>query len=158
MQHIKNLAQQLREKQGTPLTMTIGLDGFVDEIVHMVDKRQDFATFTRIPTIAEYGARISKAAGLSTNIEMVTVQTKLGGNGPIFANALMGFGVEMTYIGALGKPDIHPVFKDMAAKCKQVISLCEPGKSDACEFEDGKIIMGKYAHLDQLTWAAVKEA
>jgi len=158
MQHVRELSAKLRAKKGFSLNMVIGLDGFVDEIVHMVDKRIDFENFTRIRTIAEYGERITKAAGLSTNIEMVTIQTKLGGNGPILANALMEFGVSLTYVGTLGKPDIHPVFRSMAEQAEAVYSLGEPGYTDACEFEDGKLIMGKHASLGQITWEVFKDA
>src|SRR4026209_1080807 len=66
----------------------VGLDGFVDEIIHVVDKRDDAETFHRVPTIAKLAQRIAAAAGQSTNIELANQRTKLGGNGPIMANAL----------------------------------------------------------------------
>ncbi|MCL2499065.1 MAG: hypothetical protein FWE90_01885 [Defluviitaleaceae bacterium] len=155
---LKTLASALEAKKGFKLNMVIGLDGFVDEIVHLVDKRQDYANFTRIPTIAEWGARISRAAGLSTNMEMVTVQTKLGGNGPILSNALLEYGVALTYVGNLGVPDIHPVFKPMAEKAKAVYSIANPGHTDAAEFEDGKVMLGKHFTLKEITWDAMKDA
>ena len=158
MENVKALPEKLRAKRGFDLDMIIGLDGFIDEIIHLVDKRQDFENFTRIPTIADFGARMSNAAGLSTNVEMVSVQIKLGGNGPIFANALLESGVATTYVGALGKPSIHPVFEDMATRLKAVYSLCEPGHTDACEFEDGKIMLGKLTSLNELTWELYKES
>lgn len=157
MQHVRELSAKLKAKKGFSLNMLIGLDGFVDEIIHLVDKRIDFDNFIRIRTIAEYGERISRAAGLSTNIEMVTVQTKLGGNGPILSNALLDLGVCLTYMGILGKPDIHPVFRPMAQKAKAVYSLGQPGYSDALEFDDGKIIMGKHFSLREITWDVYKE-
>ena len=156
MKNVKSLSDELRQKlqvkEDFNLNMIIGLDGFVDEIIHIVDKRLDSKNYTRISTIAEFGKRVSNAAGLSTNIEFVPVQTKLGGNGPIFANALLEYGVSLTYVGMLGKPSIHPVFQEMVERSKAVYSLCEPGHSDACEFEDGKIIIGKHASLREMTW------
>ena len=157
MQHVKDLASKLKEKKGFSLNMVMGLDGFVDEILHAVDKRQDYKTYTRIPTITEYANRIAKAAGLSTNLEMVSIQTKLGGNGPILSNALISYGVDLTYAGLLGKPDIHPVFKPMAEKAKKIYSLGNPGFTDAAEFEDGKVMMGKHSTLADLTWDVFKE-
>ena len=158
LQHVKDLPAKLRAKKGFSLNMTIGLDGFVDEIIHVVDKRQDAQNFTRLKTIGDFGKRISSAAGLSTNIEMVTTQFKLGGNGPILSNALIEYGVNLTYVGALGKPEIHPVFKDMVARADKVYSLIEPGRSDCVEFEDGKIIIGKHSTLASLTWDVFKDA
>jgi len=155
---MQNLITQLEAKKGFKLDMIIGCDGFVDEIIHLVDKRADYANYTRIRTIADYGQRISRAAGLSTNIEMVTIQTKLGGNGPILSNALLEYGVDLTYVGALGKPDIHPVFKPLADKAKTVYSLAPAAGTDALEFEDGKIMMGKHSVLGEVTWEAFKNA
>src|SRR5215510_701007 len=89
------------------LTAFIGLDGFVDEIIHVVDKRESATQFTRLPTIAKYAERLAAAAGRSTNVEMVNTMTKLGGNGPIMANALASFGLQVTYLGNLGYPNLH---------------------------------------------------
>src|SRR5579871_3992692 len=71
--------------------ITIGLDGFVDEIISVVDKRESAEKFTRLPTMAAFGGRVSAAAGQSTNVELVVDRVKLGGNGPIMANAMAAF-------------------------------------------------------------------
>ena len=139
------------------LNMIVGLDGFVDEIIHVVDKRQNFNDYSRINFIKDFGNRIVNAAGLSTNIEYVVQQTKLGGNGPIFANALLEYGANLTYIGALGLPGIHPVFKSLADKAVDLYSLCDPGHTDAVEFKDGKLLMGKYSSLSLITWERFKD-
>lgn len=132
--------------------ITVGFDGFVDEIIAVVDKRQSFDNYQRIETIEQFGDRISRSANLSTNIELVPEIVKLGGNGPIMANALCRMGQHISYIGALGWPDIHPVFQDLAANCQQVISFAEPAHTDALEFNDGKIMLGKLASLNSITW------
>jgi sugar/nucleoside kinase (ribokinase family) len=133
----------------------VGLDGFVDEIIHMVDSRQNADSFTRIPTITKFSQRIGAAAGKSANIEMVTTMTKLGGNGPIMANALSSFGIKVTYVGALGYPTLHPVFQDFAKKA-DVHSICEAAHTDALEFEDGKLMLGKMTQLNDVNWANIK--
>ena len=131
--------------------ITIGLDGFVDEIIGVVDKRESAEKFTRVPTLAAFGARISAAAGKSANAELVVERVKLGGNGPIMANALAAFGAQVTYIGNLGHPNLHPVFADFARRAT-VYSIAEPGYTDALEFDDGKIMMGKHASLRDVNW------
>jgi hypothetical protein len=75
---------------------------------------------------------------------------KLGGNGPIMANALLAQGPGVTYIGALGKSSIHPVFADMAARA-EVVSLCDPAVTTAVEFTDGKLMLGMMRSLDEIT-------
>jgi hypothetical protein len=136
--------------------VTVGLDGFVDEIIHVVDKRESAARFTRVPTLAAFGARIRAAAGQSMNVELVVERVKLGGNGPIMANALAAFGVQVTCIGNLGHPKLHPVFAGLA-RCATVHSIAEPGRTDALEFDDGKIMMGKHAMLRHVNWKTLVE-
>src|SRR3954466_6853690 len=71
---------------------TVGLDGFVDEIIAVVDKRHDDGRFDRVRTIGALGEKIRGAIGQSSNYELVVKQMKLGGNGPIMANALASLG------------------------------------------------------------------
>ena len=129
----------------------VGLDGFVDEILHVVDKRENAEVFSRVPTIAKLADRLAGAAGKSTNIELVNQVTKLGGNGPIMANALVNLSLKVTYLGNLGYPNLHPVF-DEFSKRAEVITIAGPGTTDALEFEDGKIMVGKLETLKQVTW------
>jgi sugar/nucleoside kinase (ribokinase family) len=129
----------------------VGLDGFVDNIISVVDKRHDLETFDRIRTIDNLGQKIKNAAGQSSNYELVVTQQKLGGNGPIMANALASIGMDVTYVGNLGYPAIHPVFEDFAKRA-HVISIAEPGYTDALEFEDGKLMLGKHESLKDVNW------
>jgi sugar/nucleoside kinase (ribokinase family) len=133
------------------LNTLVGLDGFVDNIISVVDKRQDLETFDRIKTIDHLGQKISNAAGQSSNYELVVTQQKLGGNGPIMANALASIGLTVNYIGNLGYPAIHPVFQDFAKRA-HVISIAEPGYTDALEFDDGKLMLGKHESLKDVNW------
>ena len=133
------------------LTAFVGLDGFVDEILHVVDKRYDAHRYDRVPTIAAFAQRMAAAAGKSTNIELVNVMTKLGGNGPIMGNALCRFGLGVTYVGSLGWPTPHRVFENFAQHA-DVNSISEPGLTDALEFEDGKLMVGKHYMLKHVTW------
>jgi len=129
----------------------IGLDGFVDEIIGVVDKRASATEYTLVKTIGELGQKILNAAGQSSNYEMLVKQTKLGGNGPIMANAMAAAGLGVTYVGNLGYPSINPVF-DEFTKRANVISIAEPGTTEALEFEDGKLMLGKHQTLHNVNW------
>src|SRR5258706_16135015 len=137
------------------MTAFVGLDGFVDEILHVVDKRESAEKYTRLPTIRQFSERLGAAAGRSTNVEMVSQLTKLGGNGPIMANALASFGLKVTYLGNLGYPNLHPVFTEFAKRAA-IYSIAEPGYTDALEFDDGKIMLGKHQSLKQVNWENIK--
>ena len=133
----------------------IGLDGFIDKIVRPVAQRDGQGEqFTPMRTISEFGERIMSASGKSTNIELYLVMDKLGGNGPIMANALLSAGMQTRYVGALGHPHIHSVFEEFAARSKAV-SIAEPSITTAMEFADGKVMLGNTVSLDDITFEAL---
>ena len=130
----------------------VGLDGFVDTILHVVKTRESLSEYTRLDGTLEFAERIAQAAGRSGNFELVTQMVKLGGNGPIMANALGAFGTKVTYIGNLGSPAIHPIFTEFKNRAT-VYSIAEPGYTDAIEFNDAKLMLGKHESLKQVNWA-----
>ena len=149
--------QELRDRRGTLASKqaVLGFDGFVDTIVTPVGMRAGQGeNFTPISTITEFGQRVLGAAGKSTNLEFYPRMDKLGGNGPIMANALLAHGAQVTYIGALGRTTIHPAFADFAKRAK-VISLCDPAATTAVEFSDGKLMLGMMRSLDEITPAQI---
>jgi len=144
----KQAAEGLREYATTisQVPIVLGFDGFVDSIIKVVETRQDADHYDAVPTIARLGEKISAAAGRSSNYELVTTLRKLGGNGPIMANAMAAAGFKTTYIGALGYPAPDDVFSELVDRA-EVHTVAEPGFTDALEFDDGKLMLGKYAHL-----------
>lgn len=143
---------------GAPVfNAVVGFDGFIDEIIHVVDRREGVGRYEEIRTIREFAERIASAAGKSANVELVPVRTKLGGNGPIMASALNSLGARVTYVGNLGSPRIHPVFEEFAGRC-EVISPAEPAHTDALEFRDGKLMLGKMTVLEGFDWELLTRA
>jgi ketohexokinase len=136
----------------------VGFDGFVDNIVTPVATRHGTGeSFTAVETIDEFAELIRKGAdGKSANIELFPRLQKVGGNGPILANALSAVGCDVRYIGALGWPLPHPVFKELAERTR-AISLAEPGSTTAIEFADGKIMFGTATSLDDVTYERILE-
>ena len=128
-----------------------GFDGFIDTICHAVAKRHDARNYDRILTLREFGERIAAAAGQSTNVEIVPTLVKLGGNGPIMANALSALGLGVTYCGMTGHPNVHPVFEEFGRNAR-LLPLCEPALTDAYEFDDGKLIVGKHATVAEVSY------
>ncbi len=145
------LAEKLKTKHPEALNIVVGFDGFVDEIIHAVDKRLDPLSFQRIETIESLAKRIERASGLSTNIELVPIVKKIGGNGPIMCNALAKHNGSLTYIGALGTPNIDEVFHAMP-KNVTLHSFANSGHTDALEFDDGKLMLGKMVSLNDVTY------
>jgi hypothetical protein len=135
---------------------TIGFDGFVDEILHAVDTRQSRSEFERILTIPQFSDRVRSAAGKSANIEVVPIQVKPGGNGPLMSLAVAGMGGKVTCIGLLGYPHILPVFKPLEDKA-ELFSIGNPGRTDAIEFQDGKLMIGKLDTIQNMCWQRLQE-
>ncbi|HKK17106.1 MAG TPA: carbohydrate kinase family protein [Opitutales bacterium] len=159
MEHKNKTLSELEKcaEKAASVKAVVGIDGFVDKIVHPVDKRNGPGDdFQRIPTISEFGSRISSAAGKSANIELAPVVEKLGGNGPIMANAQAAHGLQVRYIGALGEKAIHSVFSEFAIRTGAV-SIADPGISHCAEFKDGKIIFGSMASLEAITYEHIVE-
>ena len=135
----------------------VGFDGFIDVIIHPVATRQDKDHYKRIETITEFSERIASAAGKSANIEFVPLLEKIGGNGPLMTMAMYNIGCSVTNIGLLGYPHVLPVFKPIQDHCK-LISVGNPGHSDAIEFNDGKLILGKLEPLKDLSLQNIDKA
>lgn len=142
----------------------VGFDAFIDAIIHVVDQRHAMTPdgYTRITTIGQFAARAAAAAGKSTNMEMVEVERRFGGNGPLMAGALGRLGAQVTYIGAVGTEnaprELHPLYEEFAARCQLVIPIAPPAFTDALEFDDGKIMLGKPANIQSVTWDAIVDA
>jgi len=154
---IAKAAQKLKAEY-TGKKLIIGFDGFVDEIIRVVEIRKSpkIGDCDYVQTIEDFAAKIAAAAGLSANIEFEPQQVKLGGNGPILANAMKHEKHKISYIGSIGDKTIDPVFADFAKDCEKsggkVITMAAPGHADALEFDNGKIICGKCASLPAVNW------
>lgn len=129
-----------------------GFDGFVDEIIDVVDTREDAVTYQRFDTITQYAERLLASAGKSANIELVSKQSKIGGNGPIMANSMLSLGMKMSYVGSLGDGKIESVFKAFEEKAEALYTITKPAHTDALEFNDGKIMVGKLESLKDINW------
>lgn len=151
----RSAAANLRRlESGRPRKALVGFDGFIDSIIDVVDTRHSPETYTRIPTITDFSARAAAAAGRSTNMELVIREERFGGNGPLMAGALARLSMPTTFIGAIGGDSggIHPAFEEFASRCERVIPLCPPARTDALEFDDGKIMFNKPANVSGVDW------
>jgi sugar/nucleoside kinase (ribokinase family) len=140
-----------------------GFDGFIDSIIRVVDRRRSMRMddFDAIGTIPGFAGRVAAAAGKSANIELVVEEDRFGGNGPLYAGALGRLGMPTTYLGAVGRddasPELLPIYEPFAARCEEVVPLAAPAHTDALEFEDGKIMLGKTAPVQAVTWERLVE-
>ncbi|MCB1136371.1 MAG: hypothetical protein KDK78_08895 [Chlamydiia bacterium] len=148
--------EALHNGRSTPKRCFIRFDGFRDDILTVVDQRKSPSSFTAIPSIAALGQRISSAAGHSTNLELVSRCSKIGGNAPILCAAMLPAGHEITLCAALGSHgSIDPIFDSLASSCAHCVSIGAPGHSQALEFQDGKIILGQLESISHLNTESI---
>ena len=142
----------------------VGFDGFLDVILRAVDTRASMRTedFTPIGTIGALSHRIAAAAGRSANIELVEVERRFGGNGPLLAGSLGALGAGVTYIGCVGEDAmeappgrVHDAFTPFASRCERVLAVAPPAVTHALEFGDGKIMFNMPQAIQGVTWATL---
>lgn len=149
--------------RSTTLPCLVGFDGFVDEIIHVVSQRRSMQPrdYDRIATITEFSQRCAKAANKSANLELVSLEQRFGGNGPLMAGALGRLGGDVCYIGAIedghNTGGVMPLFEPFAQRCREVIPVAAPAHTDAMEFEDGKLMFGRTGNVQEVTFERLIE-
>lgn len=119
----------------------VGFDGFIDTLVHPIKQTgQPFAS------LKDFGKKICLSSEKSCNIELAISSIQLGGNGPLLARALALHGHNVLLAGLVD----HPIFSCLDNILTR-ICLGAPGQTDALEFDDGKLLLGKLASLHACT-------
>lgn len=149
-QLLQTLTEKLSNHTPQPgLHALIGFDGYVDKIQKVVQSKGGTGN-VYFDSIAGLAAQIASLAGKSGQIELVTHETKLGGNAPIMANAMGALGVQNWCYGTLS----DPVFDGMHPNSTRV-SLGPPAETNALEFGDGKVILSEVSVFKRLRWSAL---
>lgn len=153
-------AGALRSAKLDAFRAVVGFDGMVDTIARAVDRRTGPDAFQPMRDMGAFARRVSDNAGTSINIELRVERVKVGGNGAILADALASAGARVTFVGGIAGESggVHEVFREFAARCERACPTSPPGFTDAVEFEDGKVMLGKTAVLADITWARVLDA
>lgn len=152
MDILENNSAQLCRK-----VATIGFDGFIDAVVHVVKEKKDDSSIKYFNDIEDFGSHLISKKGVSGTIELREQLTKMGGNMPIMSNSIGRLGVRVNCIGAFGMPSIKEEFRGMEKANCTLYSIAEPGDTLALEFNDGKIMLAKMSSLDKLSWEDIKE-
>jgi len=132
------------------LRAMLGFDGTVDVICKPVESRKGTGPqFQPYGRMRDFGERIVAADGKSAIIEIVKELEKIGGNGPVMANALAGAGIAVDYLGPLGQPELHPAYAAFGNGI-QVHSVGQPAVTHALEFPNGKLMLASISTYDTI--------
>jgi hypothetical protein len=146
---IAKLAFSLRQRACELSTCHVvaGFDGFVDEIISVVQERKSLDQWTPVPDINTFGNRIKAAAGRSGLHEIIVHRIDPGGCSVNLGDGLIALGLPLDCFATLGQPR-HAAFGPFAASCNSCHSWGpEPGRTMAFEFSDGKLMFSAVTQL-----------
>ena len=150
---LNQLLEAIKQKQDTLPSKKVfaGFDGFVDTIVKIIKTKGKHNQPEYFKTKREFAKYILDKGDSSFGLELGKESTRFGGNMPILSNALATLGMHVHCVGALGYPQVHPVFEDLSSNCK-LYSFGNAGISTAYEFNDGKMLIAQMGDLNTLGW------
>lgn len=133
-----------------------GFDGFVDEMLSVVETRQDLEKYVPVATISRFGQLVSAAAGHSSLREVVVTAVEPGGCAVNMGDGLAALGVSVDTFATVGDP-IHPAFAEYGRIARLHSWGPTPGRTLALEFEDGKLMLSDIDRLSDFTLAHVHQ-
>lgn len=138
-----------RERIGSAHVVS-GFDGFVDEMISVVDERKGLAQWSAVRDIDQFGSLIKAAAGRSSLREIVIHRHDPGGCSVNLGDGLLSLGAPLRNFSTLGNPR-HPAFDEFASRCKLCVSWGKSyGRTLAFEFQDGKVMLSAVTQLSEL--------
>lgn len=132
------------------LPVVTGFDGFVDEMITVVEERENLERYRRVEDITRFGQLITAAAGHSSLREIVVTRTDPGGCAINLGDGLATLGVPVTTFATAGEP-VHAAFQDYGNKATLHTWGREPGRTLAYEFADGKLMFSAVSQLAEFT-------
>lgn len=129
------------------LDVVAGFDGFVDEMISVVEERAALDSYRRVETIGQFAELVAAAAGHSSLREIVLNSVDPGGCAVNFGDGIASLGVRLDVFATLGSPR-HVAFESLAAKCRSCTSWGSGvGRTLALEFADGKYMLSATSQL-----------
>lgn len=133
-----------------------GFDGFVDTLVKPIRSSGMDGELEFFDGIADFGSYLRTKAGKSCSLELHRIVEKIGGNAPIYASAISGMGAQVNCVGTFGYPVTQEIFHGIGEKVK-LISISNPGKCTALEFNDGKVMLGENDGINDIDYKLLAE-
>jgi sugar/nucleoside kinase (ribokinase family) len=154
---LEAIAEILQAADLSRLHLVAGFDGFVDEMIEVVEERQSLHEHAAVPTIARFSELLAAAAGRSSLREIVVRSQDAGGCAVNLADGAASLGVAVDLFATLGTP-VHKAFAEVVAHCATVRSWgSEPGRTLALEFQDGKYMLASMEQLAEIDEALLDQ-
>lgn len=137
--------------------VAFGFDGFLDTVRVLVDERQDADSFDRVERLADMADHVADSAARNSSVtfEWVTRGRRTGGHVAHLSRALGTLGFDPTMVGRFGRPPAEPFAREFADR--DLLSVGTPSRTDAVEFDDGKLLLPEMIDVQQFDWATMRE-
>lgn len=142
---LEAFCKKMAAVEGSAKVGLMGYDGFVDSFIRFVNPA----------SMAEFGPKITAAAGIATSAEVRRQGQKYGGNGPLMTAALSKLfvgNIALDYLGAIGYPEVDPLFKEAFAGAVGLYPFDNPATTDCFEFSDGKLLGSDMSNCATVSW------
>jgi len=137
--------------------ITIGIDGYIDEVWQVVDSRSSLEDYTVCRQMKGFGERIVSRGEGGLTMEIISKRRNYGGFTGNTSRAVCSLGLRPKVIGMYGAGVINPVFAGMDETC-DLISIGEPAVCHIFEFEDGKVMLPYLRSIQNLDWGTLTAA
>ena len=148
------ICQSLKAPRGK---ITIGIDGYIDEVWQVVSSRQSRADFTLYNKVKDFAKAVYDCGEGGYSNEIVRKRRTYGGFTANTGKAAGRLGCDITFLGMFGLKAIDPAFKEFADTYR-LISVGEPAVSQIFEFEDGKIMLPFIEDIMDFSWDSLVSA
>lgn len=137
--------------------LTLGFDGFIDHTYEIIDTRSGPDEHSLMNEMSDLIERIESSIAMESSCTIEWKQNKVcaGGHTSHVGHALSTLGFDLTLIGTFGTP-IDDVFTDRFDQ-DELVSVGEPTRTTAVEFDDGKIIFVAPETQISLNWETLCE-
>ena len=137
--------------------VVFGFDGYLDRVREVVADRTDPTSYERLPRLADFRDRLDRSveAGSSLSYEWLEDGRRTGGHTCHLARAFGTWDFSPTLVGMYGDP-VRETFEREFGEY-DLVTLGEPGVTDAVEFDDGKLMLTEIGDTMTLDWAGLDE-
>jgi len=137
--------------------VVFGFDGYLDRVREVVADRSNPEEYDRLATLAGFRDRLDRSvrADSSLSFEWLENGRRTGGHTCHLARAFGTWAFEPTLVGMYGDP-VRDAFEREFGEY-DLVSLGEPGVTDAVEFDDGKLMLTEIGDTMELDWTGLDD-
>ncbi|MCL2828609.1 MAG: carbohydrate kinase family protein [Oscillospiraceae bacterium] len=137
--------------------VTLGIDGFVDEVWQVISVRTSPTEYVLYEKMQDFAKSVYDVGAGGYGNEVIRKRRSHGGFTAHTGEAVDNLGIDLTLVGMFGKDSIDPVYQIFSDTCN-VFSVGNTGVCPIFEFADGKLLLPYSEEIANLTWTQLTGA